>query len=137
MATDNILPLLLDPGTVGTPQLGGFGLTGSGGRLFDLSQPARFLTVDGDDLVLVEVTDPAVEAAAPRALQQPTLRFANDNPSPQGSGGEVSAGGKTPLQELIDEIGGPPLVDDDLDDLEEDEEDDDTVRSRRGRRRRR
>ena len=74
MATDNILPLLLDPGTVGTPQLGGFGLTGSGGRLFDLSQPARFLTVDGDDLVLVEVTDPAVEAAAPRALQQPTLR---------------------------------------------------------------
>ena len=56
MATDNILPLLLDPGAVATPQLGLFGLTGSGGRLFDLTQPARFLTVDGDDLLLVEVT---------------------------------------------------------------------------------
>jgi Ca2+-binding RTX toxin-like protein len=121
MATDNILPLLLDPGAVATPQLGLFGLTGSGGRLVDLTQPARFLTVDGDDLLLVEVTPPAVEMAAPHALLQPQLRFANDNPSPGGGGGGVSAGGKTPLQELIDEIIGGPVEDTD-DDLEEDDD---------------
>ena len=100
------------------------GLSGSGGRLVELQEPARFLSVETNEIVLVELASPAVEIKDERvAIAAPMLRPANDNPSP----GRGSAGsGDVADDDLAEDIGDDDLPPDDDEPVVDDDDDDDT-----------
>lgn len=80
----DILPLLRASASGETPGVIGTEAFGSGSRLVDLSEPARFLAIEPTELVLAAPAVSAVEAVPPRnPNQQRLLPSANDNGAPR------------------------------------------------------
>ncbi len=80
----DILPLLRASASGETPGPIGTEAFGSGSRLVDLSEPARFLAIEPTELVLAAPAVSAVDAVPPRnPNQQRLLPSANDNGAPR------------------------------------------------------